>query len=93
VRDRSFRLAGVSDSAEIHYRNKVKLTAREMRVCQLLLEACSIEMIAKEMGVAKRTVKSYFRSLFLKFGISDRYCKAVRLVWLLHHPEQIRREH
>lgn len=50
----------------------LRLTAREVCVCRLLLDACSNAEIAQRLGIAPRTVKAIFNRLFLKFGITDR---------------------
>ena len=68
---------------------KIKLSAREVQIIRLLLDAFTIEDMAKEMRIAKRTVKAHLNRLFIKFRISNRFVKQVRLIHLLHHPEKI----
>lgn len=68
---------------------KIKLSAQEVRIIRLLLDAFTIEEMAKEMGLAKRTIKAHLNRLFIKFHISNRFVKQVRLIHLLHHPEKI----
>ena len=71
---------------------KVYLTKNEVRIINLLLSAYSIEDMAKELKLAKRTVKAYLNRIYLRFGISGKWVKNVRLIYLLHHPEKIREE-
>lgn len=47
------------------------LTQREQQVVELLMQGCENEEIAKELGIAPRTVKAYFNRMFLRFGIAD----------------------
>jgi DNA-binding NarL/FixJ family response regulator len=41
------------------------LTQREQQVVELLMQGCENEEIAKEPGIAPRTVKAYFNRMFL----------------------------
>jgi FixJ family two-component response regulator len=46
------------------------LTPRDQQVAELLLRGCDNAEIAKELRVARRTVKAHFSRLFLQFGIN-----------------------
>ena len=70
----------------------IKLTDGEIKVINLLLQAHPIDSMAKELGVAKRTVKAYLNRIYLKFSISDRWVKNVRLIYLIYHPEEINKK-
>jgi len=47
----------------------VKLTEREARIIDLLIEGCEQKEIADRLGVCLRTIKAQLRTLFLKCGI------------------------
>jgi DNA-binding NarL/FixJ family response regulator len=61
----------------------VRLSPRERQIVGLLLEGCDNNEIAKELNMAKRTVKAHFNRLFLRFGITDGI-KRVKLAILLY---------
>lgn len=61
----------------------VRLTPRERQIVNLLLQGCDNNEIAKELNMARRTVKAHFNRLFLRFGITDGI-KRVKLAILLH---------
>jgi DNA-binding NarL/FixJ family response regulator len=63
-----------------HY---VRLAPRERQVIELLLQGCDNAEIARELKMARRTVKAYFNRLFLRFGISSGI-KRVKLATLLY---------
>ncbi len=48
----------------------VGLGSREQQIVELLLQGCDNEEIAKQLNMARRTVKAYFNRLFLRFGIT-----------------------
>jgi DNA-binding NarL/FixJ family response regulator len=60
-----------------------RLTDREQQIVNLLLQGCQNEDIAKELGMAKRTVKAHFNRLFLRFAIVGGV-KRVKLATLLY---------
>jgi DNA-binding NarL/FixJ family response regulator len=61
----------------------VRLSPRERQIVGLLLQGCDNNEIAKELNMAKRTVKAHFNRLFLRFGITDGI-KRVKLAILLY---------
>jgi len=60
-----------------------RLTHREQQVVNLLLEGCENTDIAKQLGIANRTVKACFNRLYLRFGITSGI-KRVKLATLLY---------
>ena len=72
----------IPDRSEIQKR--VKLSAKEVRLILLLQQACTISEMAQITGMAKRTVKAHFNRIYIKFGISNRWVKQVRLLHLLN---------
>lgn len=61
----------------------VPLGLREQQVVELLLQGCDNAEIARELKMARRTVKAYFNRLFLRFGISGGI-KRVKLATLMY---------
>src|SRR6266852_5048826 len=59
------------------------LGSREQQIVELLLQGCDNEEIAKQLNMARRTVKAYFNRLFLRFGITTGI-KRVKLATLLY---------
>jgi len=49
----------------------MRLTRREQQVANLLLEGCENTDIARQLGIAPRTVKACFNRLYLRFGITS----------------------
>ena len=49
----------------------VRLGPREKEIVELLLQGCDNAEIAKQLKMARRTVKAHFNRLFLRFGITD----------------------
>lgn len=49
----------------------VRLGPRERQIVDLLLKGCDNNEIARELNMARRTVKAHFNRLFLRFGITD----------------------
>ena len=47
------------------------LTPLERRIVDLLLQGCENGEIAKELGMARRTVKAHFNRMFMKAGLSQ----------------------
>jgi DNA-binding NarL/FixJ family response regulator len=61
----------------------VRLGPRERQIVDLLLQGCDNSEIAKELNIARRTVKAHFNRLFLRFGITGGI-KRVKLAILLY---------
>src|SRR2546423_12054239 len=61
----------------------VRLGPREQQIVELLLQGCDNAEIARQLKMARRTVKAHFNRLFLRFGISDGI-KRVKLATLLY---------
>jgi DNA-binding CsgD family transcriptional regulator len=62
---------------------KVQLGPRERQIAELLLQGCDNEEIARQLNMARRTVKAHFNRLFLRFGITHGI-KRVQLATLLY---------
>ena len=62
---------------------KVHLGPRERQIAELLLQGCDNDEIARQLNMARRTVKAHFNRLFLRFGIRDGI-KRVQLATLLY---------
>jgi DNA-binding NarL/FixJ family response regulator len=58
------------------------LGPRELQIVGLLLQGCDNAEIARELKMARRTVKAHFNRLFLRFGISSGI-KRVKLATLM----------
>jgi DNA-binding NarL/FixJ family response regulator len=67
-------------------RGAARLTHREQQVVNLLLEGCETTDIARQLGIAKRTVKACFNRLYLRFGITSGI-KRVKLATLLYRSQ------
>jgi DNA-binding NarL/FixJ family response regulator len=63
--------------------NPVRLGPREKQIVELLLQGCDNAEIAKQLKMARRTVKAHFNRLFLRFGITNGI-KRVKLATLLY---------
>jgi hypothetical protein len=61
----------------------VRLGPREQQIAELLLQGCDNSEIARQLKMARRTVKAHFNRLFLRFGISGGI-KRVKLATLLY---------
>jgi hypothetical protein len=61
----------------------VRLGPREEQIAELLLQGCDNSEIARQLKMARRTVKAHFNRLFLRFGISGGI-KRVKLATLLY---------
>ncbi len=61
----------------------VSLGPREQQITELLLQGCDNTEIAKQLNMARRTVKAHFNRLFLRFGINNGI-KRVKLATLLY---------
>jgi DNA-binding NarL/FixJ family response regulator len=67
------------------------LGPRERQIVELLLQGCDNAEIARELKMARRTVKAHFNRLFLRFGISSGI-KRVKLATLMYRrqiPQQM----
>src|SRR6185312_7858569 len=60
-----------------------RLAPREQQIVDLLLQGCDNDDIAKQLKMARRTVKAHFNRLFLRFGIHGGI-KRVKLATLLY---------
>src|SRR5689334_7419341 len=65
----------------------VRLGPREQQIVHLLLQGCDNADIAKQLNMARRTVKAHFNRLFLRFGITSGI-KRVKLATLLYRRQQ-----
>jgi DNA-binding NarL/FixJ family response regulator len=78
---------GRSDSnqgvGKVMSEQSVRLGPREKQIVELLLQGCDNAEIAKQLKMARRTVKAHFNRLFLRFGITDGI-KRVKLATLLY---------
>jgi DNA-binding CsgD family transcriptional regulator len=61
----------------------IRLAKKDQQIADLLLQGCDNAEIAKELNMARRTVKARFNRLFLRFGINDGI-KRVKLAVLLY---------
>jgi hypothetical protein len=61
----------------------IRLGPREQQITELLLQGCDNTEIAKQLKMARRTVKAHFNRLFLRFGINGGI-KRVKLATLLY---------
>jgi DNA-binding NarL/FixJ family response regulator len=61
----------------------VPLSTREEQVTDLLLQGCDNAEIAKQLNMARRTVKAHFNRMYLRFGITNGI-KRVKLATLLY---------
>src|SRR5271157_2882518 len=65
----------------------VRLGPREKEIVELLLQGCDNAEIAKQLKMARRTVKAHFNRLFLRFGITGGI-KRVKLATLLYRRQR-----
>jgi len=61
----------------------IRLGPREQQIVELLLQGCDNAEIARQLKMARRTVKAHFNRLFLRFGITEGI-KRVKLATLLY---------
>src|SRR5262250_2217524 len=61
----------------------IRLGQREQQIVELLLQGCDNDEIARQLNMARRTVKAHFNRLFLRFGIHGGI-KRVKLATLLY---------
>ena len=65
----------------------IRLGRREQQIVELLLQGCDNADIAKQLNMARRTVKAHFNRLFLRFGITSGI-KRVKLATLLYRKQK-----
>jgi DNA-binding NarL/FixJ family response regulator len=68
---------------ELVQEQTVRLGPREQQIVELLLQGCDNAEIARQLKMARRTVKAHFNRLFLRFGITGGI-KRVKLATLLY---------
>ena len=61
----------------------IRLGPREQQIADLLLQGCENSEIARQLNMAKRTVKVHFSRLFLRFSITGG-TKRVKLATILY---------
>ena len=70
----------------------VRLGHREQQIVELLLQGCDNDEIARQLKMARRTVKAHFNRLFLRFGINSGI-KRVKLATLLYRRQLCLEKH
>ena len=65
----------------------VRLGPREKQIVELLLQGCDNLEIARQLKMARRTVKAHFNRLFMRFGITGGI-KRVKLATILFRRQQ-----
>jgi hypothetical protein len=70
----------------------VRLGHREEQIVELLLQGCDNDEIARQLKMARRTVKAHFNRLFLRFGITSGI-KRVKLATLLYRRQLCLEKH
>ena len=63
---------GPTASAATDVARLAELTPRELDVLRLLARGLPNKLIARELGIAERTVKTHVSSIFAKLGVTDR---------------------
>src|SRR4051812_32345001 len=63
--------------------SSIRLGPREQQIAELLLQGCDNSEIARQLKMARRTVKAHFNRLFLRFGITGGI-KRVKLATILY---------
>ena len=65
-----------------------KLSPREHKVAELLLQGYGQAEIAKELKMSRRTVKAHFNGMFMRAGLSDfNGIKRVHLAVMLYREQ------
>src|SRR5215467_12083195 len=64
----------------------IRLGQREQQIVELLLQGCDNDEIARQLKMARRTVKAHFNRLFLRFGITSGI-KRVKLATLFYRSQ------
>src|ERR1700694_5756621 len=63
--------------------SSIRLGPREQQIAELLLQGCDNSEIARQLKMARRTVKAHFNRLFLRFAITGGI-KRVKLATILY---------
>src|SRR6266478_1318452 len=63
--------------------SSIQLGPREQQIAELLLQGCDNSEIARQLKMARRTVKAHFNRLFLRFAITGGI-KRVKLATILY---------
>jgi DNA-binding CsgD family transcriptional regulator len=63
--------------------SSIRLGPREQQIAELLLQGCNNSEIARQLKIARRTVKAHFNRLFLRFAITGGI-KRVKLATILY---------
>src|ERR1700739_606384 len=66
----------------------VRLGQREQQIVELLLQGCDNDEIARQLKMARRTVKACFNRLYLRFGITSGI-KRAKLATLLYRVKRV----
>src|SRR5271167_2028369 len=75
--------AFLSGGRKVMNEQSVRLGPREKEIVELLLQGCDNAEIAKQLKMARRTVKAHFNRLFLRFAITGGI-KRVKLATILY---------
>lgn len=67
-----YQALDLTEPATVGNARSVGLTARELAILQGLARGLSNEAIAKELWIARQTVKFHARNVYRKLGVSDR---------------------
>jgi DNA-binding CsgD family transcriptional regulator len=72
-----YPLLGKSSSQQIEtllarHKPLVSLTAREIRIVELIVEGYKNKEIASQLGTTEQVIKNYLRNIYEKVGVSDR---------------------
>jgi DNA-binding NarL/FixJ family response regulator len=70
--------------------SSIRLGPREQQIAELLLQGCDNSEIARQLKMARRTVKAHFNRLFLRFAITGGI-KRVKLATILIGGNYVRR--
>src|SRR5260370_41977013 len=79
----SGRAGRIQNQGAVMTEQSVGLGPREQQIVELLLQRCDNAEIAKQLKMARRTVKADFNRLFLRFGTNGGI-KRVKLATLLY---------
>jgi hypothetical protein len=63
--------------------SSIRLGPREQQIAELLLQGCDNSEIARQLKMARRTVKAHFNRLFLRFAVTGGI-KRVKLATILY---------
>ena len=62
-------------------RSRPALSAKEMEILHLIVQARSNKEIGAELGIKEFTVKGHLKNIFLKLHVADRTEAAIKAVW------------